>query len=96
VVTKLQNLPNAEASKEAAIVSMDTSPAAQSSVKVSRLTLRELRPNMIVRENIFAKDGTLLISAGRVLTEVSIHRMNDLSGILKSNTFMVEEEPKTA
>jgi EAL domain-containing protein (putative c-di-GMP-specific phosphodiesterase class I)/CheY-like chemotaxis protein len=27
VVTKLQNLPNAEASKEAAIVSMDTSPA---------------------------------------------------------------------
>jgi EAL domain-containing protein (putative c-di-GMP-specific phosphodiesterase class I)/DNA-binding NarL/FixJ family response regulator len=96
VVTKLQNLPNAEASKEAAIVSMDTSPAAQSSVKVSRLTLRELRPNMIVRENIFAKDGTLLISAGRVLTEVSIHRMNDLSGILKSNIFMVEEEPKTA
>ena len=89
-MTRLPNLPSALASKAPAIAPNAPKPLAN----VTKVSLRELQPTMIVRENVFAKDGTLLISVGRVLTEASIHRINDLSGLLKSTTFTVEVVPK--
>jgi EAL domain-containing protein (putative c-di-GMP-specific phosphodiesterase class I)/DNA-binding NarL/FixJ family response regulator len=94
VMTKLQDLPNSEVRKGSSSVSTALKHAAQPSAKVIKVELRELHPDMIVRDNIFAKDGTLMISAGQVLTEVSINRIRDLSGILKGNIFTVEEVSK--
>jgi EAL domain-containing protein (putative c-di-GMP-specific phosphodiesterase class I)/DNA-binding response OmpR family regulator len=86
VMTRLPNLPSAVASKEAAVANA-AKPAAEPSVKVKQVELRELMPNMILRDNVFAQDGTLLMSTGRVVNEVSINRLNELRGILKSTTF---------
>lgn len=96
VVTKIRNLTNSVSNKEPAIVPNDSKQAVQPTVQAIQLELRELRPNMILRDNIYAEDDTLLMSAGHMLTEVSINRINELRGILKSNTFSVEDISTTA
>ncbi len=94
VMTKLQNLPSVEARKAQAAAAVIDKPAAKPAMKVKQVPMRELRPDMIVQENVFAKDGTLMISAGRVLTEVAINRIRDLSSILKSEVFTIQDDSK--
>jgi EAL domain-containing protein (putative c-di-GMP-specific phosphodiesterase class I)/DNA-binding NarL/FixJ family response regulator len=61
-----------------------------------RVALRWLRPGMVLNENIYAKDGTMMMKAKHVLTETSINRINDLSGFLKETSFAVEEAKSTS
>ncbi len=41
-----------------------------------------LRPGMVLSDGVHLKDGTLILSAGHTLTEVSINRLNDLVEML--------------
>jgi EAL domain-containing protein (putative c-di-GMP-specific phosphodiesterase class I)/DNA-binding NarL/FixJ family response regulator len=98
VMTDLHELPaktSVEVSYAPAIVleggrASKTNPLSD----LSRLPLCDLIPGMIVRESICAKDGTLLICAGKVLSEQSISRLDDLSRLLKDTLFAVERPPK--
>ncbi|MDP2144623.1 MAG: EAL domain-containing protein [Gallionella sp.] len=46
------------------------------------LPLSRLRPGMILKESARLKDGTLILSSGHALTELSINRLNDLRELL--------------
>jgi hypothetical protein len=66
----------------------------EKAANIVQINVREVRPNMILRANILAKDGTLMVSAGRVFNEVSINRLKELIGVLKSETITVEDPLK--
>jgi EAL domain-containing protein (putative c-di-GMP-specific phosphodiesterase class I)/CheY-like chemotaxis protein len=55
------------------------------------LPLRRLRPGMMLTKGIHLNDGTLLLSAGHALTELSINRLLDMSGLLSSQEIVVHE-----
>lgn len=59
-------------------------------VNTPRVGAQCLKPGMVLIENVVAKDGTLLMRTGYVLTEMSINRLDDLSGFLKNNSFAVQ------
>ena len=46
------------------------------------IPLMQLRPGMRVTKSLYTADGTLLILAGTVLTEISINRLWDVSSVL--------------
>lgn len=48
-----------------------------------------LRPGMVLSKNVHLKDGTLILSAGHTLTEVSINRLNDLVEMLPTLSMSV-------
>lgn len=58
------------------------------------LPLSELRPGMILQEDIFLMDGTQLLSAGQTLTELSINRLYDLQDVLTGENISVQGAPK--
>jgi YesN/AraC family two-component response regulator len=47
-----------------------------------RLSLAQAREGMSVAKDVVAKDGTLLVRAGTVLTELIINRLRDLANVL--------------
>lgn len=49
------------------------------------LALSRLRPGMILKKDVYLKDGTLILSAGHILSELSINRLNDLKVLLPAN-----------
>jgi CheY-like chemotaxis protein len=55
------------------------------------LSLYRLRPGMILREGVYLKDGTLILSSGQTLSELSINRLNDLKTLLSSGNVLVQE-----
>ena len=57
------------------------------------LALFRLRPGMVLKESVHLKDGTLILSAGHPLTELSINRLNDLQALLPSNGVVVRDTP---
>ena len=89
VMTRLQNLPHSEIIKAPVL-----KPEVKIPANIVQITVREVRPNMILRANIYAKDGTLMVSAGRVFNEVSINRLKELIGVLKSEIITVEDPLK--
>lgn len=56
------------------------------------LSLHRLHPGMILRENVHLKDGTLILSAGHILTELSINRLNDLKALLPAIGIVVQQD----
>ncbi len=50
-----------------------------------------LRPGMVLNENVFLSDGTLLLSAGHIFSELSINRLNELGDLLKEERVAVQE-----
>ena len=58
---------------------------------VSNHTIRSLRPGMKLNEDIYLSDGSLLMSAGHTLSQLSINRLNDLRYLLPKNTVDVRE-----
>ena len=48
-----------------------------------------LRPGMVLSESVHLKDGTLILSSGHTLTEVSINRLNDLVEMLPALSMSV-------
>lgn len=55
------------------------------------LPLRRLLPGMLLMKGIHLNDGTLLLSAGHALTELSINRLLDMSDLLSSQEIVVHE-----
>jgi len=49
------------------------------------LPLSRLRPGMTVEENVYLKDGTLVLSSGHTLSELSINRLHDIRDLLPAN-----------
>ena len=62
-------------------------------VRGQSFALHRLRPGMILAEGVHLKDGTLILSAGHALSEVSINRLNDLEGLLPANGIVIQEQP---
>ncbi|OIQ92227.1 phytochrome-like protein cph2 [mine drainage metagenome] len=102
VMTKVHSLPSRDAPAEkvthmgAAVVLGKTEAIPKSAANVTRIPLHRFRPGMIVQENIYAKDKTLLMRSGQVITEMSINRLNDLSGLINGNSFAVQEPNSVA
>jgi EAL domain-containing protein (putative c-di-GMP-specific phosphodiesterase class I)/CheY-like chemotaxis protein len=59
--------------------------------EASRHTIRSLRPGMRLMEDVHFADGSLLMSAGHVFSQISINRLNDLRGLLPRDTLAVAE-----
>ncbi|OGS90110.1 MAG: hypothetical protein A2Z95_08425 [Gallionellales bacterium GWA2_60_18] len=57
------------------------------------LSLQRLRPGMVLKENIRLKDGTLILSSGQTLSELSINRLIDLRTLLPANSIAIQEMP---
>lgn len=98
VRTELKSLPILEDSKEpislgAVGITLSDHPTQSSSGSMHgyRLALRRLRPGMILNENIYLKDGTLILSSGHALSELSINRLRDLEALLPSEGIAVQE-----
>ena len=86
-------LPNAH---RGASVPLPTHKERQSkpSGSESQISLQRLRPGMVLRENIHLPDGTMLLSAGHVFSELSINRIYDIRNLLKGNYVSVQEAPR--
>lgn len=54
-----------------------------------RIPLRRLRPGMLLKENVHLKDGTLILSSGHALSELSINRLKDLVDLLPTGDIAV-------
>ncbi len=57
------------------------------------IALHRLRPGMTLRENVYLKDGTLILTTGHILSELSINRLNDLKALLPAVGVIVQENP---
>jgi EAL domain-containing protein (putative c-di-GMP-specific phosphodiesterase class I)/CheY-like chemotaxis protein len=55
------------------------------------IPIQRLRPDMVLSENIYLADGSLLLSSGHTFTELSINRLNDLRPLLKTNSITVQQ-----
>ncbi|HQT25947.1 MAG TPA: EAL domain-containing protein, partial [Burkholderiales bacterium] len=55
------------------------------------LAPHRLRPGMVLAEGVHLRDGTLILSGGHALSEMSINRLNDLEPLLPSGGIMVQE-----
>lgn len=99
VVTGLPGIHNDAVSKQprsgAAIIKQQPAAAPKKHHGVS-IPLRQLRAGMTVCEDIYAKDGTLMMKRGQLLTELTINRLHDLSGFLQATSFAVEEASPSA
>lgn len=58
------------------------------------IPLLELRPGMILQDDIFLMDGTQLLPAGHALTELSINRLQDLQDFLTGASVMIQGAPR--
>lgn len=56
------------------------------------ISLNRLRPGMVLKESVHLKDGTLILSQGHALSELTINRLHDLKAMLPSNGLVVEGE----
>lgn len=60
------------------------------------IPLDELRPGMVLKDDIFLLDGTQLLLSGQALTELSINRLYDLKDLLPGTSIAVQGAPKIA
>ena len=97
VQTDVKSLPKLEVgrSKVQAGSGATLSGGAARSVRTTRnadyLPLRRLRPGMVLKEDVYLRDGTLILSAGHTLYEVSINRLNDLANLLPAQGVAVHD-----
>jgi CheY-like chemotaxis protein len=57
------------------------------------IPLQQLRPGMILKDNIYFEDGTLFMSSGFAFSELSINRLHDINEFLRQNSVAVLETP---
>ncbi|MFI4939605.1 MAG: EAL domain-containing protein [Burkholderiales bacterium] len=55
------------------------------------IPLQQLRPGMILKDNIYFEDGALFMSSGYSFSELSINRLRDITGFLRQNNVAVLE-----
>lgn len=54
------------------------------------VSLNRLRPGMVLKESVRLKDGTLILSQGHALSELTINRLKDLKAMMPMNGIFVE------
>ena len=102
VRTELKSLPSADEQPHVApagsAVTLGAPKAASRNETRSahRLSLYRLRPGMTLEENVYLKDGTLILSSGHILSELSINRLVDLKVLLPSNGIAVKDSNQSA
>ena len=98
VKTELQSLPTQD--NQSPVIShkpsitlgvTKASNNSSGSPKGHRLALSRLHPGMLLTENVYFKDGTLVLSSGHTLSELSINRLNDLKELLPAEGIAVQE-----
>lgn len=62
----------------------------------ARLPLHRLRPGMLLKENIYLGNGTMILSSGLTLSETSINRLNDIKILLRESSFLVQENGRAS
>jgi len=60
---------------------------------VRRVAIQKLHPGMVLKDNLHLENEILLLSPGHVFTVSSINRLNDLKGLLKEGSVLVQEAP---
>ena len=65
--------------------------SSKENLKSQHLSLYRLRPGMILKEDVHLKDGTLILSSGHTLSELSINRLIDLKVLLPADGIAVQE-----
>jgi EAL domain-containing protein (putative c-di-GMP-specific phosphodiesterase class I)/DNA-binding NarL/FixJ family response regulator len=91
VRTELERLPHVTERKPEilrrayAVPGVHKTQSSDESSDARTLPLSRLRPGMILKENVHLKDGTLILSLGHPLTELSINRLNDLKELLPTD-----------
>ncbi len=60
---------------------------------VRRVAIQKLLPGMVLKDNLHLENEILLLSPGHVFTVSSINRLNDLKGLLKEGSVLVQEAP---
>lgn len=99
VKTELRSLPVANGHttqlRGGAAISLDGHKARSASEKsrASQYALHRLRPGMKLVESVYLKDGTLILSSGHTLSEMSINRLNDLKILLPANGILIQDMP---
>jgi EAL domain-containing protein (putative c-di-GMP-specific phosphodiesterase class I)/DNA-binding response OmpR family regulator len=97
IKTELKSLPSVENNRapnnrgEKAIT-LSNGSRHNEQANARHLSIRWLRPQMILNEDVYLKDGTMLLSSGHRLTELSINRLNDLEILLPANGIAVLAE----
>jgi EAL domain-containing protein (putative c-di-GMP-specific phosphodiesterase class I)/DNA-binding NarL/FixJ family response regulator len=91
VKTDVKSLPRFDVQNASSGVCRSPVPHKHSQAAGPNCSLSRLRPGMILKENAYLKDGTLILSAGHTLTELSINRLNDLKALLPANGVAVQE-----
>jgi CheY-like chemotaxis protein len=98
VMTALKSLPplaERTPSHRAAAVSPATSRQVRrsaESIGARPISLNRLRPGMVLKDSVRLKDGTLILSPGHALSELTINRLHDLQLMLPVNGIFVEGE----
>ncbi len=84
-----QPIPAQPAERHAPSITLDRNTTRPLNAHERQLTLRELRPGMILAADIRFSDGNKLLSSGYSLTESSINRLKDMEALLQSKTLLV-------
>lgn len=99
VKTRLLSLPNA--SRQAAEPSTGGAAITLNARKLHKegegvythgLAIQRLKPGMVLNDNLYLADGSLLLSSGHTFTELSINRLNDLRALLNTNNVSIQEQ----
>jgi len=60
------------------------------------IKLASLRPGLRLGQQVRTSDGTLLLSAGQILSQLNINRLRDLSSVVPDELSVVDERPGAA
>lgn len=86
VKTDLRTLPSAARDRP---VRTPEVPKSSSQRPTRHVLLHELRPGMRLADNLFAAEGTLLLSRGHMLTRSNLNRLWELNIVIGKTTFEV-------
>lgn len=91
--TKEPDSSNSESEKTASVELKPNEPHNIKQVKkITLVTIKELQPDMRLKEDIYAKNGVRLMSAGRIMNEVVINRLQELLPIMHTTKVKVNFE----
>lgn len=78
----LDNQPSRIQGRASIVMGSSKARSSNANSNASYLSLNRLRPGMTLKEGVYLKDGTLLLSSGHIFSELSINRLNDLKDLL--------------
>ncbi|GAB5604904.1 EAL domain-containing protein [Sideroxyarcus sp. TK5] len=97
VRTELKSLPSSEETNTSVHRSATVNASGVRQVRNAKeptggrpISLNRLRPGMVLKESVRLKDGTLILSQGHALSELTINRLMDLKNMMYMNGIVVE------